>query len=344
MSAFIPPFSPAPENRHWSHAITGVLEIGLVMGASIFAASQANALIQPGLAEALGLFDGSAPDFYAASLALGLQLSAQYAVLFALVALIGWMRGRRSLKSYALVRPKAGPGNPLTYGLVLGLLVSVVISIVFILQDIAPIGADTPIWAVTRDVPWDGGYWLFLAVGSFAFVPLIEEGAWRSYILGRLGEGFAPGAALLVTTALFSLMHYQYLRADAAMMLTLFGLIIATIGFGFATLRTGSLLPALIAHTVINFPLSTEFQFARIALAVLALIVWRKTIWAEIGVLFGLLAQRSSWLVLPALLAIGGIVAALMLLPQYAPYIGGALLALFLATGFLRRSAWREAR
>jgi membrane protease YdiL (CAAX protease family) len=284
--------------------------------------------------------DAGRPDFLAASAAMAAQLAAQYGVLFVLVALVGWLRGRRNLQAYAMARPRQGSPNPLAHGIVLGLIVSIVPAFVFVLQDLAPIGEDTPFWAAMRRGEWDASFWLFMAISSLVVVPIVEEAAWRGYVLGRLGEGFAPGAAVLMTTLVFALFHVQYLRADAAMALTFAGLIVASLAFAFATLRTGSLAPAIIAHAVLNLPLPTEANVARIAAGLLALIVCRRAVIAELAFWGRSLWRLSTLAVLAGLAAIAGAGAIAIMIPNGGVIVGGGLLALFLALGFLRRSAW----
>ena len=55
---------------------------------------------------------------------------------------------------------------------------------------------------------------------------------------GLFLEGAAPGAALVATTALFALLHVQYLQADAAMMATFIGLVVGSVGLGFRPARS----------------------------------------------------------------------------------------------------------
>lgn len=332
-------FQPDPSRRNWRHALSAPLEIALVIGASLAAALWITPQISPGLADALGL-TGSPRDLMAGARALTQQFGVQYGVLAGLALVFALLRGRRSAPAYALATPTPKITHPVRYGLLLGLLISIIPSTVFILQDIAPIGADTPIWAALRDAPWDLDFWIFMAVGSFALVPLLEELGWRSYVLGRFLEGAAPGAALVATTALFALLHVQYLQADAAMMATFIGLVVGSVGLGFATLRAGTIWPAVIAHIMINFPLTTEGHAIRIGLAVIALIVWRKPIGSELVGLVRVLWRTSTLLALPLVMAVAAPALAMMIWPSGLPVIAATLAGLALGGGLIRRSAW----
>lgn len=182
-----------------------------------------------------------------------------------------------------------------------------------------------------------------LAIGSFLVIPLVEEGAWRGYVLGRLGEGFSPGAAVLLTTALFAVLHIQYLRGDPAMMLTFAGLMIASLGFGFITLRSGSLLPAILAHAIINTPLTTELHIVRLLLAVVLVVYFRKAIMRELGVWAGLLFRWSSLAVLPAIATVFAIALLALRQPEYLLTLTAVLTAVVILAAVLGRSAWRRA-
>lgn len=333
-------FAPPHEKRHWLLAASGALETALVVGASIVAALLVQRALSPGLGEALGLTNDAAPDFLAASAAIGVQFAAQYGAMAVLIIVLGLARGRTQLRHYAIAAPKQGWRRAARSGILAGLLVGLIPALVFVLQDMAPIGQDTPLWAVLRDAGWDWKFWLFMAAGSFVLPPLLEEFAWRGYVLGRLSEGFTPGAALTMTTLVFAMLHVQYLRADAAMALTLVGLILASLAFGFLTLRSGSLIPAIIAHVIINFPLPTEGNIAKIVLALGALIMFRHAIGAELKIWARTIWSAATLAVLPAILGVAALIAAAMLIPNGHYWVGGLSLGLLVVLSFLKRSAW----
>lgn len=333
-------FAPPLEKRHWLLAASGVLETALLVGASIVAALLVQRTWSPGLGEALGLTNGAAPDFLAAGAAIGVQFAAQYGAMVVLIIVLGWARGRTRLRHYAIASPKQGWRHATQSGILAGLLVGLIPALVFVLQDVAPIGQDTPLWAVLREAPWDWKFWLFMAAGSFVLPPLLEEFAWRGYVLGRLSEGFAPGAALTMTTLVFAMLHVQYLRADAAMALTLVGLILASLAFGFLTLRSGSLIPAIIAHVIINFPLPTEGNIAKIVLGLGALIMFRHAIGAELKIWARTIWSAATLAVLPAILGVTALIAAAVLIPNGHYWVGGLSIGLLVVVSFLKRSAW----
>ncbi len=330
----------APQHPHWVHAITGLFEVALLMGASLAMAILVQQNLSPGLMETLGVGTQAEPDFIAASGILVLQFGAQYGVLLMLAGLVGWLRHRRRLQDYAISAPQ-GHKRPIVYGIATGLVIGILPGIVMILQEIAPIGANTPFWEVQQNAQWDWRFWLFMGVGSFALIPLIEEGAWRGYVQGRLLEGFAPGAAILMTTLMFALLHIQYLQADLALQLTFVGLLISSLAFGVITYRTGSLVPAIIAHAMINTPMSLPFKAAIVGLGILVLLVGYKSIWRELCYWGGVFLRWSTLAALPglALIAVIGLLAARI--PNGVPLIASGLVTAVAVFGFLKPSAYR---
>lgn len=333
-------FAPPQENRHWLLATSGLLETALVVGLSIVAVLIAQRFWSPNLGEALGMTNGAPPDFLAASAAIAVQFVVQYGVMAALTAVLGIVRGRNLLRHYAMVKPQEGWYQSIGSGVVAGLLIGIVPALVFVLQDVAPIGQNTPLWSVINEAHWDWTFWLFMAAGSYLLPPLLEEFAWRGYVLGRLSEGFNPGAALVLTTLMFALLHVQYLQMDAAMALTLVGLILASFAFGFLTLRSGSLVPAIIAHVIINFPLPTAGNMAKVAIGIGTLIFYRHSIGGELRILVRMVWCAKTLDVLPAIFGIATMVAAAMLIPNGPYLVGGLSLVLLVLLLFLKRSAW----
>lgn len=333
-------FAPPQEKRHWLLAASGLLETILVVGVSIVAAITAQQFWSPNLGEALGMANGAPPDFLAASGAIAVQFVVQYGVMAVLIAILGILRGRNRLPHYAIMRPQEGWQQSISSGVVAGLLIGIIPALVFVLQDVAPIGQNTPLWAVINGARWDWTFWLFMAAGSYVLPPFLEEFAWRGYVLGRLAEGFSPGAALVLSTLIFAMLHVQYLQMDAAMALTLVGLILASLVFGFLTLRSGSLIPAIAAHLIINFPLPTSGNVVKIVIGISALIVYRRSIGAELAILARMIWCTKTLAVVPAVVGTAAMVAVAMLVPGGLYWVGGLSMVLFVSFHFIKRSAW----
>lgn len=79
---------------------------------------------------------------------------------------------------------------------------------------------------------------------SIVLAVVIEEVAFRGFILGKLSDAMPTGTAILLSAALFSMYH---LSAFQFLSTFLMGL-----GFALLAVRLKSLYPALVAHATIN--------------------------------------------------------------------------------------------
>ena len=79
-------------------------------------------------------------------------------------------------------------------------------------------------------------------------VPLVEEAFFRGYVLARLdGPGWRRAAAILVSAALFALLHDRWLAA-----------FLSGIVFSLVMLRRGRLGDAVAAHAAANLVLAAR--------------------------------------------------------------------------------------
>lgn len=85
---------------------------------------------------------------------------------------------------------------------------------------------------------------VLLIVVVVLIAPIVEEIFFRGLLLRSLEARFGPGPALLGSSALFGLAHFQWLQLPA---LVMFGLVAAAL-----TQRYGRLGPAIFAHIAFN--------------------------------------------------------------------------------------------
>ncbi|HEX8569448.1 MAG TPA: CPBP family intramembrane glutamic endopeptidase [Caulobacteraceae bacterium] len=336
-------YAPPERARPLLGGVAAALEISALVGSSVAAAVYAQGVIRPGLGQALG-FGGGTQDLLAAAWALLQQFSLQYGALLVLVAAVGFVRRRVRPAAYALGRGSLGAGQIIRQGVVLGLVAGLPATVLLLLQTHAPIGTDTPMWAALRDAPKDLSFWAFLAVGSFALVPLLEELTWRGYVLGRLTEAVAPGAAVLAAAAPFALLHTQYASADPAMILAQVSVMTFSLAGAFLTLRTGTLWPAVIGHFVLNFPIEFGVGWVRLALGVVVIVVFARPLLREVSRWAKILFRRDTLQALPLLAVFAAVGLGARLLPAHAPWILGAAAVAGLASAVMFRSAWSQPR
>jgi membrane protease YdiL (CAAX protease family) len=121
------------------------------------------------------------------------------------------------------------------------------------LAEVLPLGGSPQHWELTRslDTP---GIWLYLFVGSFGLVPILEELFARGYVQSRLAEDFGAPAAILITAIFFTFSHTQYFIAGALGIGMLLSLFAASVVAGYVRHRTGSVLAGIVAHALGNLP------------------------------------------------------------------------------------------
>jgi membrane protease YdiL (CAAX protease family) len=332
-------FAPPHPEFSVRSALAAALEVTLVVGGSIAAVLLTQSLIQGDLVVALGLTGGS-PNLFSASWILLQQFAVQYGALLILVIAIGLWRRRTGLRSYALGTGDLSLLEIVRYGVLLGLVAGIPATAVLMLQQYAPIGADTPIWAALRGAPKDLSFWTFMAVGSFALVPLLEEITWRGYVLGRFSEALRPGAAVVAAAVPFALLHTQYASGDPAMMLASLSVFVLSFATCLATMRTGTVWPAVIAHAIGNSPVHGVLGWVRVAAIIVALIIFARPIALEARVWLSIIFRRESLgAVLPLLVV--SVAAATLLMPAPGKWwlIAGFGLAALVAIAS-DRSAW----
>ena len=120
-------------------------------------------------------------------------------------------------------------------------------------------------------------FWLFAATFSFVVVPVVEELLFRGYYQRRLAEDWGDAPAILGTTSLFVFAHKQYLIANLYSAGMVLSLSCVALGLGIVFACTRSLIPSMIAHAIINIPMTPKFQIGFLALFALVLVIfWRK--------------------------------------------------------------------
>ncbi len=116
------------------------------------------------------------------------------------------------------------------------------------------IGRGPDHWALFPE-RWSAGFLLYLAMSSFLLVPIVEELTFRGYMLARLREAFDDAGALTLVAVVFALVHLQYLKAEVLSLGLTASLFVGSLAYGYAVVRTGSLLPCVVAHALQNLPL-----------------------------------------------------------------------------------------
>jgi len=116
------------------------------------------------------------------------------------------------------------------------------------------IGQVPPIWDVIYASDWTPSFWLFMAVASFALIPLVEELFFRGYVLGSLARRFSPAAAIFLSALIFMVVHLRYAQLDAFALFNWISVFLFSAAAAWMVYRTNSLLPAISMHVYVNLP------------------------------------------------------------------------------------------
>jgi hypothetical protein len=103
-------------------------------------------------------------------------------------------------------------------------------------------------------------FWLFAGVLSYAVIPVVEELLFRGYYQRRLAEDWGNGPAIIGTACFFAFAHPQYLIPNAYNVTMVMSLFCLAIGLGVVFAWTRSIFPSMIAHSIINVPLTPLWQ------------------------------------------------------------------------------------
>lgn len=132
-------------------------------------------------------------------------------------------------------------------------------------------------WQRIEDAPLTAGYVVFVLAAMVVIPPLMEESAFRGYVRGRLHLAFGPVGAALVSAVIFVFAHGHFYGLDAVLVGTQITFVFASTALAYDTWRSGSLVPAIIAHAMLNLPFGRDGPqvFGVLALAIVILVVAR---------------------------------------------------------------------
>lgn len=262
------------------------------------------------------LFGDGPPQWLAAAEAETLWLVLRFGLtLLAAWAICAWRRGP-TRREASLSFGGRSPLELIGLGLGVCIVMQAPLHAMWAVHLVHPLGQNTEMWALFQRSEWTLEFWLFMAASSFVLVPIVEELFFRGYMLGRLGENFSAGGAVLLCGVLFWVSHGQYLSTDPFLLAHSVSTLVGATILGWLTLRTGSLVPALTAHVAFNIPGNIVFHGAWVAAAFAILLIWRKTTWRLLVDYARLIASTREWLFL---IGAGAAVLGLVLLLRAEP-------------------------
>jgi len=198
----------------------------------------------------------------------------QYGSYFLLILPLGWWRGRGGSAAYGITRAGRSWQFLVLAGVVTACLSEWPVLIHSLVDAVHPLGAMAPWRQAFFDMSWQRWqFWMFAGVLSYAAVPVLEELLFRGYYQRRLAESWGDGPAILGTSCLFVFAHRQYLIPNLYNVTMVGSLFCLALGLGIVFAYTRSLLPGIIAHAIINIPMTVPWQIALLAVFAIGTIV-----------------------------------------------------------------------
>ncbi len=332
----------SPEDPKLAGRLTAFAETALLL--------VAGSLIAAALAPLMGfatrdardvlLYGEGGPQWLAAAGAEAQWLLLRFGLTLFVAWLICWWIGGPSRKLAGLSRGGRSLPDLIGFGVVMGVLLAAPPFGLRVLNEMLAIGDGTPFWRLMAQSEWTPAFWLFMAASSFIIVPIVEELFFRSYMLGRYRMHFTAGGAVLLSAAVFWVSHGQYIQADLNLIINSALAFVSAAILAWSVIRTGSVLPAIVAHMIFNLPMSQPFLIGVVALALLLVIVLWRRIGAAAADFFRTLASTREWIFLGVLVVVLAALAFAVRAYDGAvlPLVGAfVLLALW---GLIRRAPW----
>jgi membrane protease YdiL (CAAX protease family) len=275
-----------PDRRRQIASIAEVLAV-FILG-NLLARSLLRIAVPAGLlATSFNPFDGNA---LMAAAGIALSLLVRFTILLALGFSLLWWFSRKSPREAGLGLGRGSPSANLGYGLVLFAVASLPWKLLLFVNALWPIGTGLGAWEDVRTAGWHGDVLILVLSRAVILPPLLEEPLARGYILARLRDGgWGVIGSVLLSALIFQLSHGHFYQTDPLVLGLFFCGLFAAICWAYATVQTGSILPAIVAHALGNVPEPSTLTGLGVLLAgMILLIVARRTpIAAVAGALAG---------------------------------------------------------
>ena len=315
----------------WQARLAALLEVVGVFVAGTVLARWISRGLNLGPGSLRSLTPGEQPDFFSLSGTTALNLLLRYGLIFILAFSVGWWHRRRRMAQYGVTMAGHSFRQHVATGLLLFAAAGLPAILLKFLATILPLGPTPAHWALIKDLSRPA-IWLYLAVGSFGLVPIMEELLARGYIQTRLSEDFGASAAILITALFFTLSHNQYFIAGVLGPGMVVGLFIASVAIGYVRYRTGSVLPGIIAHACGNLPFRGWTLPAVLTGMILVVMLKRRAIFKYTSALLReIFVRAAAPAVIQGLVIIVVLLTVALLTPRFLPLLGAVTLISALA-------------
>lgn len=262
----------------------------------------------------------------------------QYAGWLLLAIGFGLWQKRRLINAAGLSAQHQSLAKLIALGIVAIAFAGLPLSILNILDKAYDLGTTVPWREAAFNADWDGGFWLLMFVGSFGLIPFLEELFFRGYMQSRLQHSLPPSLAILLTSIVFTLSHSQYHQLDVYNMATIAGVFLSSVVMGYVFQQTGSLIPAITMHTILNVPVDGVYQLILMCSMIGVIVIKQGAIRTEIKAFFkAITSVPCSPTNIATLLIATGFMLTLSFLQSTALVIGGVMFLASIILTFINR-------
>lgn len=183
---------------------------------------------------------------------------------------------KESLKKFGITKGIKTTKENLLIGVIFFCLLGIPMKLLLITNHFIVLGMEPSYWEIFNK-NWNWGFWLFMAVGSFAVIPIFEELFYRGYAQYRLEKDFKFFSVLFISL-LFVSTHFQYYVIDIFNAGMLCSLLILAIGMAFSRHISASILTPIIIHSLMNIPAKYPYDIFVLILMILVIVLLRKKV------------------------------------------------------------------
>lgn len=314
----------------WLSRLAAICEVvGALLGGIVLGRLVQGALgVESWKAVQAAMIASGEPDFWQLARLATIEQLLKYGFAFLLFYGIGrWHRDRR-LPAYGLRLGRRSVGSLAAIGVVGWAAGGILPYSLQVAATLWPaLGQGPEHWQLFPS-SWSIGFLAYMAAASFLLVPFVEELYARGYMVTRFAEEYGRAGSLLLSALFFALAHGQYFKPEALSIGMLASLVLGSVIYGYIFLRTGSLLPVILGHALINFPTPPTAwgQPAILAIMAIVLLAARRPLgeWARGA--FGIFATAHWGRTVGGMLVLLACLGVVALAESQLPYVAFGLL------------------
>lgn len=258
-----------------SRSLLGVVAIAEILGVTLVGNGLARYALGPvrGAAERMVPTEG----FGQAALLSAASLAVRFGILLTIAFLVLRLAHRISPGRAGVGIGGRSMGELAGIGVLLFAVASLPNKLILLLDRFVDLGVGIPGWEDYATQALTGGYLLYVLAAQVLLPPVFEEPFGRGYMRTRLARSYGVAGSCLLSGVLFMLGHGHFYEADPLVLLVLLSGIFAATCWAWTTWRTGSIVPAVVAHGLGNVPHPyTAGWLLPLAVAMAACMLWSR--------------------------------------------------------------------